>query len=293
MNANKRIQAKLDIAEALRFLAEALTDIGVVQSEAEARVLLLSAAGLEHMHLITQPERQLSEIEANTLSMWLERRLMGEPVTRITGRRDFWTLDLRVTPDVLDPRADTETIVEAAIDLLGQRMADPLRILDLGTGTGALLLALLTECSRATGVGIDISPAACAVAEDNAHRNGLEDRAVIRLGDWAQGLEERFDLVVSNPPYIESAAIAGLDREVREHDPLLALDGGADGLDAYRKIIGALPANLAADGICVLELGIGQAPAVKKLAEETGLMGLGLRRDLGGVERALALGWPV
>ena len=292
MSAKVQISEGLVITEALRFLTTLLAEKKVSQAKAEARVLLLAATQMSRAQMITQSDRTISTTEAELLSGWMMRRLAGEPVTRITGRRDFWTLDLHVTPDVLDPRADTEVIVETALDLLGPRRTQTLRILDLGTGTGALLLALLSECPLATGIGIDLSPAACAVAQVNAQRNGLAARASFQQGHWADALNETFDLVVSNPPYIESATIAGLDTEVREHDPMLALDGGPDGLTAYRAIIKDVPRLLHPTGLCVLELGIGQAGAVTALAEAEGLTRKALRRDLGGVERALALGWP-
>jgi len=292
MSAKVQISEGLVITEALRFLTTLLAEKKVSQAKAEARVLLLAATQMSRAQMITQSDRTISTTEAELLSGWMMRRLAGEPVTRITGRRDFWTLDLHVTPDVLDPRADTEVIVETALDLLGPRRTQTLRILDLGTGTGTLLLALLSECPLATGIGIDLSPAACAVAQGNAQRNGLAARASFQQAHWADALNETFDLVVSNPPYIESATIAGLDMEVREHDPMLALDGGPDGLTAYRAIIKDVARILHPTGLCVLELGIGQAGAVTALAEAEGLTQKALRRDLGGVERALALGWP-
>ena len=292
MSAEVQINAGLGLTEAMRLLTGLLAEKKIRQAEAEARVLLLAATQMSRAQLITQSDRIISTSEADVLSVWITRRLAGEPVTRITGRRDFWTLDLRVTPDVLDPRADSEVIIETTLDLLGARRNDNLRILDLGTGTGALLLALLSECPQATGVGIDLSPAACAVAQDNGQRNGLAARATFQQGHWADALNETFDLVLSNPPYIETATIAGLDTEVRDHDPMLALDGGPDGLTAYRAIIKDLPRLLRPSGLCVLELGIGQAGAVTALAEAAGLAQKALRRDLGGVERALALAWP-
>ena len=292
MSADKKINAGLGITEALRFVTALLAEKDISQPEAEARVLVLAATHMSRAQMITQSDRSISKDEADILSAWIARRLKGEPVTRITGRRDFWTLDLRVAPDVLDPRADTEVIVETALDLLGARHTQAFRMLDLGTGTGALLLALLSECPQATGIGIDLSPAACAVAQENAQRNGLATRSTFQRGHWGDELTETFDLVVSNPPYIESATIAALDAEVREHDPMLALDGGPDGLSAYRAIIHDLPRLLSPAGLCVLELGIGQAEAVNALAEAVGLTQKALRRDLGGVERALALGWP-
>lgn len=292
MSSRTEINAGLGITEGLRCLTALLAEKKISQPEAEARVLLLAATHMSRAQMITQSDRTISIAESDILSAWIERRLNGEPVTRITGRRNFWTLDLRITPDVLDPRADTEVIVETALDLLGARRTQSLRILDLGTGTGALLLALLSECPHATGLGIDLSPAACDVAQNNAQSNGLATRAAFQQGHWADALNETFDLVVSNPPYIESAAIAGLDAEVREHDPIIALDGGLDGLTAYRSIIQDLPRLLSPDGLGVLELGIGQAGEVIALAKAAGLTPKALRRDLGGVERALAIGWP-
>lgn len=281
----------MQLAEMLRHLSQELTMAKIEQHEAEARRMLLAATKLSRSALISDPGRIITAQEHELLSDWLARRVNGEPLTRIIGQRNFWTLDLRVAPDVLDPRADTETIVELTLELLHNKCDAPLRILDLGTGSGALLLALLAECKNATGLGIDLSATACALAQDNAARNNLAARARIQQGRWADDLSEKFDLVVSNPPYIETATIAGLDREVREHDPMLALDGGPDGLTAYREIVATLPRILAPDGLVVLELGIGQAELVSSLAQDAGLKVAGIKSDLGGVERALALRW--
>jgi release factor glutamine methyltransferase len=224
------------------------------------------------------------------LERFIARRLGGEPLDRVLGHRGFWTLDLLVTPDTLSPRPDTETIVRTACDHLRQREGDgPFRFLDLGTGTGALLLALLAEFDDATGLGIDLSAAALAVAARNAARNRLAGRAQFSTGDWADGVGEQFDLVVSNPPYIPSADIAALDPAVRDHDPRLALDGGGDGLDAYRAILRECKRLLKADGLLALELGYGQAASVSQLGRAAGLDVREIRRDLGGVERAMIL----
>jgi release factor glutamine methyltransferase len=227
--------------------------------------------------------------DAALLQRLIQRRLAGEPVDRIQGHRGFWTLELIVTPDTLSPRADTETVVEAARDhalhLHGQ--VAPLRILDLGAGTGAILLALLKEFPQATGVGVDISPATLNVASRNAVLNQLTDRAVFQRGSWTTGLQETFDVIVSNPPYIPSQDIAGLDREVREHDPLVALDGGEDGLEAYRLILADLPRLMKATGIAVLEGGAGQASAISAIGQEHGLKTSEIRKDLSGIERAI------
>lgn len=281
--------AGLGSAAALRRLQARLDRAGIDAPDAEARLLFEAATGLGRAALVAAPEAALADADAERLDGFLARRLAGEPATRIAGRRGFWTLELRVAPDVLDPRPDSETIVEAALAELGARRTQRLRLLDLGTGTGALLLALLSECPEATGLGVDLSPAALAVARENAIANGLAGRADFRLGRWMEGIEGPFDLVVSNPPYIESAAIDGLDREVRAHDPRLALDGGPDGLDAYRAILAGLKRILAPDARAVLELGYGQAAAVSRLAAQSGLMTRAIREDLGGVPRALVL----
>jgi release factor glutamine methyltransferase len=227
--------------------------------------------------------------DAGLLERQILRRLAGEPLDRIIGRRGFWTLDLAVTPDVLSPRPDTETIVRAALDHVTGARDRICRILDLGTGSGAILLALLAELPHAHGVGVDISAAALSIATANARANGLADRTEWRLGSWADPVTGQFDIVVSNPPYIPSAEIAGLDVEVRDHDPALALDGGADGLDCYRAILPALPGLLAEGGVAVLEIGLGQADAVPALAATAGLAVIEIRPDLGGVPRAVVL----
>ena len=220
----------------------------------------------------------------------MARRLAGEPVDRIIGSRGFWTLDLAVLPDVLSPRSDTETIVRAALDWARKRPAgQPLRILDWGTGSGAILLALLAELPHATGLGLDISDAALEAARHNAARTGLADRAAIARGSWDLRVNGRFDIVVSNPPYIPSATIEALDPEVRDHDPRLALDGGADGLDCYRALLPALRGVLAEPGIAVLEFGHRQGPDIAALAADAGLKLVGFHNDLSGLQRAISL----
>ncbi|MDB5641749.1 MAG: prmC [Hyphomicrobiales bacterium] len=289
MSDNEIALVGLGLAEACRAISAMFADHGIDGAETDARMLLLGAAECSRTDLILSPHRQLDAEAARKLQGFASRRLAGEPATRILGLRAFWTLDLRVTPDVLDPRPDSETLILASLEALGARKDRELRILDLGTGSGALLLAILSECPRATGIGIDLSQAACAVARENSVLNGLADRARILNGRWFEGLEGDFDLIVSNPPYIESAAIPGLSVEVRQHDPMLALDGGADGLTAYRDILEGLPTILRPGGFAVFELGIGQDLSVKRLAEAAGLRVRAERRDLGGVVRALVL----
>nr|WP_211112626.1 peptide chain release factor N(5)-glutamine methyltransferase [Azospirillum sp. SYSU D00513] len=263
-----------------------LREAGVDTPELDARLLVQHALGLERDELFLRMETSYpEEVEARVAAM-VERRAAREPVGRILGHREFWTLDLALNPGTLEPRPDTETVVEAVLGAV-ENPGAPLRILDLGTGTGCILLALLAELPRATGLGVDLSPQAVEAATGNAARNGLEARAAFRTGDWGRGLEERFDIVVSNPPYIPSAEIAGLAPEVREHDPLRALDGGGDGLDAYRAIVAQLPGLLKPGGIAAFEVGQGQAPDLQALLRDAGLEVTGVFSDLGGVERCV------
>jgi release factor glutamine methyltransferase len=217
------------------------------------------------------------------------RRLAGEPMTRILGRREFWGLSFAVTSAVLDPRSDTETLVEAALRALSARRNAPLRLLDLGTGSGALLCALLTELPNAIGLGVDLSPAAAEVASANLHALDLAARGAIVVGDWTSAAAPGFDLIVSNPPYIATADIAGLDAEVRLHDPHLALDGGESGLDAYRALAKTIGAALASQGVICVEAGAGQANAISEIFAAQGFVTVAMDNDLGGHARCLTL----
>jgi release factor glutamine methyltransferase len=250
----------------------------------EARLLLSTAMGVDNSALLRDPRAPVPEPAARHFAGMLQRRLAHEPMGFILGHQGFWTLDLAVSPATLIPRPDSEAIVEAAL-----QGPAPKRVLDLGTGTGCLLLAVLSEHPGAFGVGVDLSPEAAALAARNAQSNGLGRRAVFLAGSWASSLTGGFDLVLSNPPYIETADIVGLMPEVALHEPAQALDGGVDGLDAYRLIVADLPRLLRPGGRAVLELGQGQAPAVSLLAEQAGLAVLGSHADLGGVQRALIL----
>ena len=269
--------------------AAVLRAAGIEDARAEARLLLGHVLGLDAAGLLA---RRHEPVEAAPFHAVLARRAAREPLAYITGRQGFWTLDLAVSPATLIPRADSESLVEAALAALPDRQA-ALRVLDLGTGTGCLLLAILAECPQAFGVGVDLAPEAAGLGRDNARATGLGARAAFLAGDWAGALAGRFDLVLSNPPYIESGDISALMPEVAAHEPARALDGGADGLAAYRLLAAQLPALLVPGGIAVLELGQGQRAAVSALMAASGLAVLGCRADLNGVDRALVVKKPI
>ena len=238
------------------------------------------------------PLRDLDNVpeeSAEIIRALARRRTTGEPIARILGEKEFYGLSFALSPETLVPRPDTETLVDAVLATVG-RDAQP-AILDLGTGSGAILLALLTELPNAIGVGVDLSSEAMATAARNAERLGIARRAQFRQGDWAAGIERRFDIVVSNPPYIASAEIAALPVEVREHDPYVALDGGVDGLAAYRAIVPDLGRLMAPAAKAFLEIGAGQSAAVRQLAEAAGFS-CSFSRDLAGMERVAVLGMP-
>ena len=254
----------------------------------EARRLLAHVLNTSEEALLRDPRAPVPLDQAAHFAALLARRVAHEPFAYLTGHVGFWTLDLDVSPATLIPRADSESLVEAALEACTDKRA-PLSVLDLGTGTGALLLAVLSEFPAASGLGVDLKPEAAALAARNAARLALTDRARFLAGDWAAALAVRFDLVLCNPPYIQSAAIPELMPEVARHEPASALDGGADGLSAYRRIIADLPRLLAPRGAAVLELGQGQQAAVEALAKAAGLTPEACRADLGGVPRALVL----
>jgi release factor glutamine methyltransferase len=270
----------MNIGQLLRAATAALTEAGIEDAALEARWLMAHALGVAHNAAI---DRQATA--PDTFAPLLTRRLTREPLAYITGHQGFWTLDLEVSPATLIPRADSETLIEAALEYA----RNPAQILDLGTGTGCLLLAALTEFPQAWGIGIDLNPAAATLATQNARSNNLADRASFCAGSWGDAVNARFDLVLSNPPYIEAAVIPGLMPEVSKHEPATALDGGPDGLDAYRAICAALPALLTPNGIAIFELGAGQEADVVAIAALGGLERVACRTDLGGIPRALVL----
>ena len=274
--------------QALRAAAvKRLRAAGIESPEVDVRILLKLALDLDDAGLVSVGRAPISAQEQACFDRLIARRMTGEPIARIAGEKEFWSRSFKLGADTLVPRPETETLVEAAFSIFPDRNAE-LRVLDLGTGSGILLATVLLERPRAIGVGVDRSEAALRIARENLKGLGLGDRAQFICGDWSAALATRFDLIVVNPPYIASGEIATLSREVRDHDPRLALDGGADGLDAYRAIIAELPQLLSARGAAILELGIGQEEAVTLLARAKGLrVEDSARRDLGNVARAL------
>ncbi|WP_445680232.1 peptide chain release factor N(5)-glutamine methyltransferase [Radicibacter daui] len=245
-----------------------LTEAGLDTPSLDARLLLEAATGLDHAGFLLRRDEAAPPEAAGVFAGFIERRLAREPVGRILGHRGFWTLELELSPATLEPRPDTERLVEGVLELVADRQA-PLTVVDLGTGTGCILLALLSELPNAIGLGLDRSEEAAATARRNAGRNGLSDRAFFAVGDWTQALVPYgFDIIVSNPPYIPSADLTGLDPEVRLFDPQAALDGGPDGLAPYRVLSGAAPTLLRDGGIIGFEVGIGQAQDVAEMLKQ-------------------------
>jgi release factor glutamine methyltransferase len=280
------------IAAIRRALARAFRLAGIESPDLDARVLVGHALGLDHGGLATRADRYLTKQETECIAALATRRLQREPVACIVGIKEFWGLPLRITSAVLVPRPETETVVEAAlaiVDAEGWR-GRPLRIADLGTGSGALLLALLSEIDAATGIGTDSSVAALDLARDNAERLQLSGRTRFVGCHYGAALRGPFDLVVANPPYVTSAGLALLPPEAREHEPRLALDGGLDGLSGYRAIAADALRLLSPVGHVVVELGAGQAADVASLFLAAGLaVASPVATDLGGIERALHL----
>ncbi len=267
--------------------AERLTFAGLETPQREARLLLAHVLDTAAAELILSPDRRVTLDEKRRFDELIDRRAEREPFAYLTGRRDFWSLELEVSPATLIPRPDTETLVETALKIAGAPQT-PLSILDLGTGTGAILLALLAELPRAEGLGVDVSAAALEVARRNAIHAKVAPRAQFAISSWWSHVRGAFDLIVSNPPYIPSRDIGGLDADVRDYEPHLALDGGPDGLGAYRAILSDPLPRLSPRGALIVEVGIGQAGDVAAMMRDSGLHYTAIRRDLGGVERVVA-----
>ncbi len=278
------------VASLIRRAAAQLSLRGIETAALDARLLLQSSAGMGHADVVAEPDLILASPTVNAFWSLVERRCAFEPVSRILGTREFYGRAFHVTPEVLDPRADTETLITAAVPL--GRGKSPFRILDLGTGSGALAVTLLAELPEASAVATDVSEPAIAIAKANAEALHVSERLALVKTSWFAGLSGRFDLIVSNPPYIPTADISDLSPDVRDYDPRGALDGGADGLHAYRQIAAGVAGFLAAESHILLEIGAGQELAVQGLFEARGLVLKQQFRDLGGHIRVLSFNLP-
>jgi release factor glutamine methyltransferase len=263
---------------------------GLDTPELDSRLLVEAALGMTQTDLLTKAYQEITPAQENALEAMTLRRLQREPVSRILGMRSFWKADFKISSATLDPRADSETLIEAVLEHVDREA--PLTILDLGTGTGCLLLSLLQELPHATGTGIDISAEAIGIARQNAESLGLAHCVNLMTIDWKEISDVKmFDVVVSNPPYIALPEIVGLAPEVREYDPITALSGGLDGLECYRDIAALLPRLLAKEGTLFLEIGASQAVSVKGIVGKAGLSVLQTLTDLAGHDRCLVARW--
>lgn len=269
----------------IRRSINALSKAGVDNPALDARLLIAHTLGCDRAQLVADANRTLSNDEVAKIDALIERRSQREPVSRIVGEREFWGLPFSLNEATLDPRADSETIIEVALKLMP---SPPARILDIGTGTGCLLLALLHEYKNATGVGVDISPRAVEMAAQNAEQLNLAGKAKFIVNDGLNGVNEKFDLIVSNPPYIETSVIPSLMPEVKDFDPVAALDGGKTGLDFYQRLIPQLAQHLNAQGLAVFEVGQGQADSVCEIFKSAGLTNVAKHKDLSGIERCVS-----
>ncbi len=253
----------------------------------EARAFIRHNINIADIDLIIRSDQPVDGNKVDDVRDGLRRRLQGEPISRIFGEREFWGLPFKVTPDVLDPRPDTETIIEVAIRrFVGD---PPATVLDLGTGSGCLIISLLSEWPLARGIGVDICEKALAVAQENARNNGIEERLKLGKSNWGEIIKGRYDLIVSNPPYISNQEIPNLSVSVKNYDPILALDGGDDGLDCYRHLITETKRLLKPGGICLFEVGHSQAEDVSRLVEDSGLSVKDVHADMAGIPRVVEI----
>jgi release factor glutamine methyltransferase len=259
---------------------------GVDTPVIDARILLLAATGVPRATLIAEPHTPMTPDAVTLFETYVSRREAREPAAHIVGSKGFWTLDLKSDRRGLVPRPETEVIVDLVLKAFAVDV--PLHVLDLGVGSGTIIMALLAERSTWTGIGVDASEDALALAHENAALHGLSARLRLQAGDWHEGLEETFDIVVSNPPYIPSDVIDTLQDEVRHHDPRIALDGGKDGLDPYRILFAALPSLLKSGGMFAFEFGIDQGSDLLKMAQQVGgLNNLRVIKDLSNIDRVI------
>ncbi|NQV45373.1 MAG: peptide chain release factor N(5)-glutamine methyltransferase [Rhodospirillales bacterium] len=291
--SNNTIEIPPTIGDAAQAVAKELKASGVESSRLDARLLVSHAAGVAPETYLTNPERELDAAARDRITGLMLRRMLREPMSHILGEREFWSMAFDVTPDTLTPRPDTECLVESVLTTIRKLgRTDDLSILDLGTGTGCILLALLSELPGAHGLGIDISADALCVAQQNASRHGLDSRAEFKVGDWFAPVEGMFDVIVSNPPYIESNDIVLLDPEVAKHEPWMALDGGPDGLMCYREICSTASMFLDPEGVIALEVGSEQSGVVENILIDSGFSAVRVQQDLAGRNRVVMATCP-
>jgi release factor glutamine methyltransferase len=288
------VSGEASLGSALRWGTARLAEAGVETPEVDARLLLAEAAKLQRIDYLVAPERRLSQRERQRFHSYIARRAARRPVSRLLGRRGFWSLDLAIDDSVLDPRPESESLVEAVLRSIDDRAGRagreaPYRLLDLGVGSGCLLLALLAELPAARGTGVDLSSAAVVCARSNARNLGFASRASFLVGDWGRALRGGFDIIVSNPPYIPEDELPSLAPEVREHDPRAALAGGVDGLGSYRRMAPDVARLLAPDGLAVVECGRGQSPSVVDIFTAAGTVHRQDWPDLGGETRCISV----
>ena len=276
------------IAQVLQQSVMMLETAGIENPRLDTRLLAAAVMKIPQAQLFFRTEAMMQDHEYDLFQAYLLRRIDFEPVSRILGQREFWSLPFVVTPDTLDPRPDSETVVEGVLLSLSKQNRTASYILDVGTGTGCLLLALLSEFECARGVGLDLSPGAAKTASENAEKLGFGSRSAFVVGDWVASLDGRFDVIVSNPPYIAEEDIERLSPDVRNYDPSLALSGGVDGLKAYKKLIPDCWRLLSDRGILMLEIGQGQEKAVAAILMQAGLCEIELHTDLAGIIRCVS-----
>jgi len=278
------------VRDAKQFLTKAFRSAGLETVDTDARLLLMLATGLNHVDIISGANITLSTLTIDKIKSLAVRRISGEPVDHILGYKEFYGRRFKVTKDVLSPRPETEMIVDEALTFIGSRSG--VRILDLGTGSGAIIISIMAETSFAIGTAVDVSEAALKIARENAQTYNVSDQIEFIKGSWFDPLEEQYDLIISNPPYINSSDMNLLQTEVKEFDPFLALSGGTDGLDAYRSIISQAQTYLTSGRKIILEIGYDQASPVSILLKETGFLNIIVKKDLAGLDRLVIADRP-
>lgn len=274
--------------EALRWAVLKLQEERIESASLDARILLEYVLGVNREQLLFSLDLPITAAQYARLEILVGKRAQRQPIAQLVGKREFWGMNFVVSEHTLDPRPDSETLIEYVLERVANR-ADVFNVLDLGTGTGCLLLALLSELPSANGLGVDYSQEALLVAKENAMALGFAGRARFMRGDWCEKLDGKFDIILANPPYIPTKVIPTLDPEVSEFEPMLALDGGEDGLSCYRKILKCLPNILVKNGFAAFELGMGQQPEFEALVVENWLEVIGVKKDLSGIARCIIL----